>query len=93
MVASPRDVAAALVALAFSAAPQAGDRDWNAEALGRIAHPPLGLPTLDVSEQDTPGADKIAIGRNPRLSANGSITCAAQPRPEAGVHANRPPDA
>jgi len=79
-LASPRAVAVALVVLAFSAASQAGDDDWNAEALRRIASPPLGLPSLALTEQDQPDAEKIALGRklffDPRLSGTSSMACA-----------------
>ena len=69
-----------------AAASLAGDRDRNAEALARIAHPPLGLPSLVLSEQDAPGAARIALGRklffDPRLSGNGSMACATCHVPE-----------
>ena len=80
MLASPREVRVALVALAFSAASQAGDKDWNAEALHRIVNPPLGLPSLALAEQDEPDVQRIALGYklffDRRLSANSSMSCA-----------------
>ena len=61
MVTFLRDAPATLVVLAFSAAPLAGDRDWNAQALSRIVNPPLGHPSLVLSEQDAPDSEKIAL--------------------------------
>ena len=92
---SPRHVGAALIVLVFAAASLAGDRDRNAQALARIAHPPLGLPSLVLSEQDAPGAARIALGRklffDPRLSGNGSMACVTCHVPEqAFTQTDRP---
>jgi len=81
--------------LAFSAAPLAGDRDWNAQALNRIVNPPLGLPSLALSDQDAPDLEKIALGRklffDPRLSGSARIACASCHVPEqAFTQTDRP---
>jgi cytochrome c peroxidase len=92
---NPRHVVAALVVAALSAAFLAGDRDWNAEALARIAHPPLGLPSLVLSEQDAPDTERIALGRklffDPRLSGNGAMACATCQRGDRHPGTRIPP--
>jgi len=80
-----------LAALAAIAA-HAGENDWNANALRRIANPPLGLPRLALAQQDEPNAERIGLGRklffDPRLSGNSSMSCATCHVPEQGFTQN-----
>jgi cytochrome c peroxidase len=75
-------------ALLAAYATHAGEKDWNVEALRRIANPPLGLPPLPLAKQDEPGSERIALGRklffDPRLSGNSSMSCATCHVPEQG---------
>jgi cytochrome c peroxidase len=90
-LAPPRGMKAVLVALTCFAAlgtfvAHAGEKDWNADALSRIANPPLGLPRLALTKQDEPNSERIALGRklffDPRLSGNSSMSCATCHVPE-----------
>lgn len=78
--------------MACLAAAHAGKKDWNAEALRRIANPPLGLPTLALAKLDEPDLERIALGRklffDPRLSGNSSMSCATCHVPEQGFTQN-----
>ena len=63
-----------------------GDRDR--EALQRIANPPLGLPAVPFPSANPPSVEKILLGRklffDPRLSANGTMSCGTCHLPEQG---------
>jgi len=95
MLATPRNVGAALVTMACLTASHAGENDWAAEALRRIADPPLGLPSLALAEQDAPDTERIVLGRelffDPRLSGNSSMSCATCHVPEQAFTQNDRP--
>jgi cytochrome c peroxidase len=86
MLARPRAVGVTLVVLACATVSQAGDRDWNAEALRRTTNPPLGLPSLAFARKEEPDLERIALGRklffDVRLSGSGSMSCATCHVPE-----------
>jgi cytochrome c peroxidase len=97
LLATSRKGKAVLVALACSAtfaaaATHDGDKCRNADALRRIANPPLGLPRLELTKHDEPDSAAIALGRklffDRRLSGNSSMSCATCHVPEQGFTQN-----
>ena len=85
-------IALACLATFAAAAAHAGEKCSNADALRRIANPPLGLPRLGLAKQDEPNSERIALGRklffDPRLSGNSSMSCATCHVPEQGFTQN-----
>ena len=75
-------LAAILLAAVGGLAFGAGDGQY---ALGRLLHPPLGLPALPLPVSNPPTAAKIALGRklffDTRLSADGRFACATCHQP------------
>ncbi len=66
--------------------------EFDRRALARLADPPLGLPPVPITDQDTPTTAKIALGRkllfDRRLSLTGTLSCAACHIPEQGFTSN-----
>ena len=92
---------ALLYALVFAGGTARGDegpspikrlRNWDGEALARLRSPPLGLPSVIVSEENPPTTQKIALGRklffDRRLSLNNTMSCAMCHVPEQGFTNN-----
>ncbi len=61
-------------------------------ALGRVRHPPRGLPPVPLPADDPPTIPKLRLGRklflDRRLSRNGTLSCAMCHVPEQGFAVN-----